>query len=56
MIFTTILTTLLAGFAGLALYVYYWKRGQFEDPEDVKYQVFRQSDSHPSQNSKNEKP
>jgi cbb3-type cytochrome oxidase maturation protein len=47
MIFFTILITLLAGFAGLALYLYYWKRGQFEDSEDVKYQLFRQNDAYP---------
>lgn len=28
-------------FGGIAIYVYYLKQGQFEDPEDVKYQMFR---------------
>lgn len=47
MIFLTILITLLAGFAGLALYLYFWKQGQFEDSEEAKYQLFHQDDTHP---------
>lgn len=29
------------GLAGIAIYFYYSRQGQFEDPEDVKYQLFR---------------
>ncbi len=29
------------GFVGVIIYLYYMKSGQFEDPEDVKYQLFR---------------
>jgi len=27
--------------SGLAIYAYYHQKQQFEDPEDVKYQIFR---------------
>lgn len=33
--------SLLAAFVGLAIFVYYWKRGQFEEMEETKYEVFR---------------
>lgn len=29
------------GLVGVVIYLYYMKSGQFEDPEDVKYQLFR---------------
>jgi len=29
------------GLAGIMIYIYYLRKGQFEDPEDVKYQMFR---------------
>ncbi len=32
------------GLAGLLIYVYYMRKGQFDDPEDVKYQMFRDED------------
>ncbi len=41
-VFWLIIGTILAGFAGLLIYVYYLKKGQFEDPESVKYQLFRE--------------
>lgn len=25
----------------MGIYIYYLKQGQFDDPEDVKYQMFR---------------
>jgi cbb3-type cytochrome oxidase maturation protein len=34
-------SSLLLGIAGLLTYLYYHKQGQFEDQEDVKYQLFR---------------
>lgn len=34
-------SSLILGIAGIAVYVYYLKKGQFDDPEDVKYQMFR---------------
>lgn len=33
--------TLLFALMGLGIYLYYLRKGQFEDPEDVKYQMFR---------------
>lgn len=32
------------GLVGILVYVYYLRQGQFEDPEDVKYQMFREDD------------
>jgi hypothetical protein len=32
------------GLAGVATYLYYLHKGQFDDPEDVKYQMFREED------------
>lgn len=33
--------TLSFALAGMLVYIYYLRKGQFEDPEDVKYQMFR---------------
>lgn len=30
------------GLGGALVYLYYFKQGQFDDPEDVKYQMFRE--------------
>lgn len=37
-----LISSLLLGLAGLAVYVYFLRQGQFDDPEDVKYQMFRE--------------
>jgi len=37
----TLLLTLIGGLAGLGVCVYTWRRGHFEDCEDIKYQMFR---------------
>lgn len=34
-------SSIFMGLVGVAAYLYYLKKGQFEDPEDVKYQMFR---------------
>lgn len=34
-------SSLLLGLGGIAIYIYYLRKGQFDDPEDVKYQMFR---------------
>lgn len=39
--FETLVFTLAAGCTGLLICLYFWRRGQFEDCEDVKYQMFR---------------
>lgn len=33
--------SLVAAFIGLVLFIYYWKKGQFEEMEETKYEVFR---------------
>lgn len=37
-----LLGSIFMGLAGVIIYVYYLRKGQFEDPEDVKYQMFRE--------------
>ncbi|CCB87620.1 MULTISPECIES: cbb3-type cytochrome oxidase assembly protein [Parachlamydia] len=39
--FWDLILTLLLAVGGICVYLYYLKKGQFEDPEDVKYQMFR---------------
>lgn len=34
-------SSLLLGLGGMAVYVYFLRQGQFDDMEDVKYQMFR---------------
>lgn len=34
-------SSLALGFAGLLIYLFYLKKGQFDEGEDVKYQIFR---------------
>jgi len=36
-----LILALIGGLASLALCLYFWKKGQFEDCEDTKYQMFR---------------
>lgn len=42
MLFWTIMATIIFGLIGLGVYVYYHRQGQFDDPESVKYQLFRE--------------
>ncbi len=42
MLFWTLISSLLAALVGLAIYIYYLRKGQFDDPESVKYQIFRE--------------
>ena len=37
-----IIGSIAAALAGLGLYIYYLRQGQFEDDEAVKYQLFRE--------------
>lgn len=37
----TIISSITMALAGILIYVYYLRKGQFDDPEDVKYQLFR---------------
>ena len=36
--------TLIGGLGAIGVFVYFWKRGQFDDLEDVKYQMFREEE------------
>jgi nitrogen fixation-related uncharacterized protein len=36
------LSSLLLALGGIIIYIYYLQKGQFDDPEDVKYQMFRE--------------
>lgn len=40
-----ILSSLAMGLSGLLIYFYYLKKGQFDQEEDVKYQIFRDEDN-----------
>lgn len=42
--FWYISSSIAMGIAGLAIYVYYLRKGQFDDGEDVKYQMFREEE------------
>lgn len=42
MIIWALAVSLLASLASLAVYIYYQRKGQFEDEESVKYQLFRE--------------
>lgn len=36
-----VVSSLVGAFGGLLLYGYYWRKGHFEEVEDIKYQMFR---------------
>jgi nitrogen fixation-related uncharacterized protein len=40
--FWMIIGSIAAAGGGLGLYIYYLSKGQFEDDEMVKYQIFRE--------------
>ena len=39
------MSSLLLGLGGIAVYIYFLKKGQFDDIEDVKYQMFRDEEN-----------
>lgn len=39
-----IMGSILASLAGLGLYIYFLKKGHFDEEESVKYQIFREDD------------
>lgn len=43
--FWCLFSSLMLGLAGVAVYIYYLRKGQFDDPEDVKYQMFRDEEN-----------
>ena len=42
MLFWMIMSSVFAAIGGLMIYMYYLHKGQFEDVESVKYQLFRE--------------
>jgi nitrogen fixation-related uncharacterized protein len=40
--FWCLASSLLLGLGSLGIYIYFLRKGQFDDPEDVKYQMFRE--------------
>jgi len=38
------MSSIAAGLAGLVAYIYYLRKGEFEDSEAVKYQLFHEDD------------
>ena len=38
-------SSLLLGLGGFVVYLYFLRQGQFDDPEDVKYQMFRDDEN-----------
>lgn len=41
---TYIILSIASGIAGVLTYVYYLRKGQFNDQEEVKYQLFREEE------------
>jgi cbb3-type cytochrome oxidase maturation protein len=39
-----IVSSIAFGLSGMLVYVYYMRKGQFDDAEDVKYQMFREDE------------
>ncbi len=39
-----LLLSLIGGLGGLIVFIYHLRKGQFEDPEDPKYQIFREEE------------
>ncbi len=44
MIYWTLISSIVAALAGLVVYIYYLSKGQFDDPEAVKYQLFHEDE------------
>lgn len=44
-----LLSTILMSLAGLVAYLYFFEDGQFDEPEDVKFQMFRQENENISE-------
>jgi hypothetical protein len=41
-IFWFLVFSLAGGLGGLGVFIYYLRKGQFEEPEEPKYQIFRE--------------
>lgn len=42
--FWYLVSSIAMGLAGILIYIYYMRKGQFDNSEDVKYQLFREED------------
>lgn len=40
--FWMIIGSIVAALGGLGMYVYFLRKGQFDDEEEIKYQLFRE--------------
>lgn len=40
-----LMSSIAFGLAGVFVYIYFLRQGQFDDPEDVKYQMFREEEN-----------
>ena len=40
--FEILVYTLAGGVASLLVYLFFWRKGQFEDCEDIKYEIFHE--------------
>ena len=40
-----LVSSILLGLGGMIVYIYFLKKGQFENSEDVKYQMFRDEEN-----------
>jgi len=43
--FWCLASSFFLGLGGVAVYIYYLKKGQFDDLEDIKYQMFREEEN-----------
>lgn len=50
--FWCLISSLLLGLGGIGVYIYFLRQGQFDDPEDVKYQLFRNQENEASADNK----
>jgi cbb3-type cytochrome oxidase maturation protein len=42
--FWCLISSFLMGLTAVFIYLYFLRNGQFDDPEDVKYQMFREDE------------
>ncbi len=40
-----LISALIGSLGGIVFFIYHFRKGQFDDPEDVKYQMFREEDA-----------
>lgn len=45
--FWYLISSVVMAVAGITVYIYYYQKGQFDDLEDVKFQIFRDDEKNP---------